>query len=288
MNAVTRSDNRTTDYIRLIESKRDCYTHHVLTFTAWLREHAREFNMDSVADYFRTLNASQYSAGTIANKRQAVKNRLQMLSDHMDPVQAYAFERQLKRLDRDPDTKAPKKQRAAIGASKVMTESEYHTVLLRARSERQRCFIRYLWQTGARVSELTGARLRDCKRTGKIVDIRIIGKGNKERHLRITSELFDDIRRVFSGREYLFETSTGRPYYRTYVSDQIAKLTLHVLGRRLSAHKLRHSFATNMLRKTGKLTAVSEYLGHSSTAITSDYYVHESLDDAELFGEAAL
>jgi len=40
--------------------------------------------------------------------------------------------------------------------------------------------------------------------------------------------------------------------------------------------------------RTGKLQAVSQYLGHSSTAITADMYVHQSLDDGELLGEGVL
>ncbi len=50
-----------------------------------------------------------------------------------------------------------------------------------------------------------------------------------------------------------------------------------MLNRDISAHKLRHSFATIKIAKTGKIKAVSEYLGHSSTSITLDMYVHEEL-----------
>ena len=37
------------------------------------------------------------------------------------------------------------------------------------------------------------------------------------------------------------------------------------------------------IRRTNKVQAVSAYLGHSSTVITMNYYVHERLDDDELF-----
>ncbi len=39
-----------------------------------------------------------------------------------------------------------------------------------------------------------------------------------------------------------------------------------------------------MIGKTGKLKAVSEYLGHFSTAITMDVYLHENLTSSDLFG----
>ncbi len=105
---------------------------------------------------------------------------------------------------------------------------------------------------------------------------------------RVTRELFAEIRAACRGEEYLFETAGGKPYRRSYVSGQIAKITQYAIGRRLSAHKLRHSFATRMVAKTGKIAAVSTYLGHSSVSTTLNLYVHEELGDAELLGAEAV
>ena len=44
------------------------------------------------------------------------------------------------------------------------------------------------------------------------------------------------------------------------------------------AHTLRHSFVTIMINRTGKIKAVSNYLGHGSASITLDMYVHQKLD----------
>ena len=82
---------------------------------------------------------------------------------------------------------------------------------------------------------------------------------------------------------YLFETSGGRPFSRIYVSERVHKLAREVLGRRLGAHSLRHSFATRQIRRTGKIEGVSAYLGHSSPSITMAFYCHERLEDDELF-----
>ncbi len=49
-------------------------------------------------------------------------------------------------------------------------------------------------------------------------------------------------------------------------------------GRSDSFHTLRHTFATLQIRRTRKVKGVSLYLGHSSTPITQDMYVHEELD----------
>jgi len=170
----------------------------------------------------------------------------------------------------------------------VISESEYHIVLQKARSTRQTCFVMFLWQTGCRVAELAGAKLCDCKVEAKTVDIRILGKGNKERHVYITKPLYDRIRETFRGEKYLIETSSGRKYDPDYISKQIKKLTKYAIGRALSAHNLRHSFATNMIERTNKIQAVSTYLGHASVSNTLNMYVHQELSAAELFGAEVL
>jgi integrase/recombinase XerD len=65
------------------------------------------------------------------------------------------------------------------------------------------------------------------------------------------------------------------------VSYEIIKAGKRILGRRISAHSMRHSFATLAIRDGASIKAVSKYLGHSSTAITMDMYVHESLEKAQ-------
>ena len=44
---------------------------------------------------------------------------------------------------------------------------------------------------------------------------------------------------------------------------------------------MRHSFATLAIREGASIKAVSTYLGHSSTSITMDMYVHESLEKTQ-------
>jgi integrase/recombinase XerD len=107
--------------------------------------------------------------------------------------------------------------------------------------------------------------------------MRVIGKGNKERKVDIEKTLFDEIRATFPGKTWLFQTRSGKPYRTNYVSYEIIKAGRRILGRRISAHSMRHSFATLTIREGASIKAVSEYLGHSSTAITMDMYVHESL-----------
>ena len=287
---TTYSDFNTNENMLELPYKDDCYHYHVETFRRWMRETGNTDPLSCVPDYFRDLNQSNYAAGTVRMKRQAVINRLRLMSDAagLSMEQQFQLDRVLKRLNTDPETKAPKTASTAIGASKVCTEPEYARLIEGCRSRKQQLFIRFFWDTGCRVSELTGAEIRNCKRQGAVVEIRVMGKGRKERVVKITGALFDAIAEEFGGQQFLFETGGGKPYRRSYVSNQIAKITQHVLGKKLSAHKFRHSFATRQIAKSGKIAAVSSYLGHASVSTTMSFYVHEELTDADLFGIEAV
>lgn len=267
--------------------RRDCYTAHVETFRTWCATFGHQDELQAVPAYFRALNQSGYKAGTIRMKMSAVKNRLRLMADSasLTMEQSWEFEQTLKRLNNDPETRPPKTQAVAVSSVKVLTEAEYNRVLLMARSVKQQLFARFLWATGCRVSELTGATLRRCTDYGTGVSITIMGKGRKERTVRIPSDLYHDIRDHFRGEEYLFETAGGKPYRRGYITEQLRRLTREATGRALGAHCFRHSFATRMIAQgsSEKITAVSRYLGHSSPSTTLKYYVHSELTDADLF-----
>lgn len=280
--------NTHSETTAIILGIRDNYSYHVRQFVEWLGE--RELNAEAVVDYFRDLNRTPYAAATKRVKRQAMKKRLRQLArmGGLGSDLSRNLDQFLKDLDAESETKAPKINTGEVGTDKVITLEEYMLLIQRARSRRQVMFLQFLWQTGCRVSEMAGIRRADCEVGERAVRIRVNGKGSKERWLRIPRELYNAIRATFTGEEWLFETAGGKAYSRSYVSNQIAKLGRDILHRKISAHSLRHSFATRKIRDTGKIKAVSRYLGHSSTSITLNMYVHESLDDAELFEAVAV
>lgn len=267
----------------MLAERADHYGEHLKHFAKYAEAHGGEVSFETIRDYFRDLNAAPCSANTKRIRRQAVKARLRAaLRDGMDFNKAAQFREALSRLDKDSETRAPKVQSAAVGTDKIIRRDEYDRLIMAA-SYRDELLLDFLWTTGCRVSELTGALVERCEVKGKTVHVPVTGKGNKERVLRIRVALFDAIREEFKGTVYLFETTNGRPFSRVYVSTRIHKLALAVLGRRLGAHSLRHSFATRQIRRTNKIQAVSSYLGHSSVAITMNFYTHEQLEDDELF-----
>ena len=141
-----------------------------------------------------------------------------------------------------------------------------------------------LYNTGIRVSELTG--LKESQVDFARAQIKVLGKGNKERIIPASPELLKAIahyqaerRRLFTALpEQLLVTEKGRKLYSKYVY----LLVNHYLGfagtlDKKSPHVLRHSFATHLMNHGADLNAVKELLGHASLAATQ-VYTHNSIE----------
>ena len=274
----------TEQQLRRIESIDDNYSFHIRHFCTWVRSTDRDITFETIRDYFSELNRSDFAAATIRVKRQAVLKRVRMLFKERPMAERVQLEEAVKDLN-EGDTRAPKVNSHAIGSDKIISPLEYERLLQGARSDRQRMFMMFLWVTGCRISEMLGVKLSHCEIQGERVHVRILGKGKKERYVWIPAVLYHRIDKCFVGDTWLFETGKGKAYSRSYVSNQIAKLGRHVLDRRISAHTFRHSFATRKIKETAKIQAVSEYLGHSSVAITLSLYCHDELSAEDLSSE---
>jgi integrase/recombinase XerD len=111
-----------------------------------------------------------------------------------------------------------------------------------------------------------------------------MGKGNKERTVVIPRSLYQEIVQEYGGKTWLFESKTGKLLNRHNIKRQIHKAGQRAGFVDLSPHTLRHARATDMLlNKNLSLKVVSKYLGHSSTSITADMYIHDEFDARALF-----
>ena len=282
---TSRPTTPTTELqLRIIEGIQDNYTYQIRHFCAFIRSEGLDVNYEAIRAYFETLNEGTYSANTVRIKRAAVLSRIRLLFRDQPTDERVKLELSLKDLNIG-STRSPKVNNNAITSDRIISPLEYERLLTGARSERQRLFMMTLWVSGMRISELTSITLSNCEQVGDRVKIRIMGKGKKERFIYLPTVLYERIQKEFDGSTLLFATKTGKEYSRSYISAQIAKLGKHILNRRISAHTFRHSFATRKIKETAKIQAVSQYLGHSSVAITLSLYCHESLSAEDLSSE---
>lgn len=262
-------------------SIQDCYSADTRALVRFLEDSGRDLDPEGLSAFVEDLKTRSLAAATINKRLQAAKSRLRLVFHSSDQSHDVLAEFDLNQALKE--IRGVKLNTRAVDASKVLSRQEIRTLLESEEiSERIKLIIEFLLNTGARVSEATGIRLKSIRTDRDLSLIRLIGKGAKERTLKVRKELVDRIRKCFGGQLYLFEPRLGKPYDGDYVSDQIRAAGRQLLGRTISAHTMRHTFATTMIRKTRKVKAVSRYLGHSSTSITQDMYVHEELDMEDL------
>jgi integrase/recombinase XerD len=146
--------------------------------------------------------------------------------------------------------------------------------------ERDHALLLFLYNTGARISEALMVRACDL-RLERPRQVRLLGKGQKERICPLWSETASALRRIMpEGREqdFLFRNIKGAQLTRDGAAYLLAKYVrlaaqqIPVLRkRRVTPHVMRHSCAVALLQAGVDVSVIRDYLGHASVATTSRY-----------------
>lgn len=163
---------------------------------------------------------------------------------------------------------------------KTFSKEELASILGQV-NKKEKLFVNFLYFSGSRVSEMLDSEIANCKTIGKMIIITVIGKGHKERKLRIPKELHREILETFKGKKYLFEHS-GRKYTRQYVFKFLKKYKTEE-GVSYSPHNFRHSRATHGLIDGWTYKQMQELLGHSSIKTLTRFYDKSTIDETIYF-----
>lgn len=192
------------------------------------------------------------------------------------------------RLVRNP--KAPKRLPTFIKESEMDRLFEHYPFSDDYIGLRNRTLLLLLYHTGIRASELLSVNLRDVDL--KSSQLRVTGKGNKQRIVPFGEELNTALQTYIAERNNTFATTPhdntalflspqGRRMnydaLRTTVRDTLSAVTTQ---KKKSPHVLRHSFATAMLAHGAQLEAIQQLLGHESVATTA-IYTHTTLAELQ-------
>jgi len=146
----------------------------------------------------------------------------------------------------------------------------------------QRLILKLFYSTGMRISELVN--LKESQVDFSYNQIKVLGKGNKERIIPVSNETMQEILNYINEKpatgltNNLFTNKKGKPLIGRTVFNYVRKnLSLVTTVRKKSPHILRHSFATHLANNGADLNAVKELLGHSSLAATQ-VYTHNSIE----------
>jgi integrase/recombinase XerC len=155
---------------------------------------------------------------------------------------------------------------------------------------RDRAVLEALYSTGCRISELVSLNIEDIDLKGS--SARVMGKGSKERNVFLGASAVSSLRQYMSCRSAyapkagasadaahaVFINQRGGRItdrgVRFILGEYLAKANL---GKRVTPHTFRHSFATHLLDRGADIRAVQEMLGHASLS-TTQVYTHVGLE----------
>ncbi len=174
----------------------------------------------------------------------------------------------------------PKKTRIL---PKVMTEKEInqlikHVEINTKKNLRDDALIELLYSTGLRVSEVANLKIGDINFEKS--EIKILGKGNKQRVVIFNNKSKEKIIKYLKNDKRLISLNTGALFQNKFKQSlsprsiqRLLKKYLNFSGinSKYSTHTLRHTFATHLLEGGADIKVIQQLLGHSSPETTKIY-----------------
>jgi integrase/recombinase XerD len=161
----------------------------------------------------------------------------------------------------------------------LLDHPETNTVL----GIRDRAILTLLYGTGIRASECAGLAEKDINWEERT--IRVVGKGGHERTLPMNDEVVHLLRQYRLARggakanEPFFRSRKGRALSRNAIYERVRRHGQQAkINKRVSPHRLRHSFATHLVQEGVGLVTLRDLLGHRQITSTQ-IYIHLTAQD---------
>jgi integrase/recombinase XerC len=232
-------------------------------------------NREMVQDWLVAGHSKGLAPATLARRLSSLKS-------------LFVFALRQKLITENPASgiRAPK-----LGKRLPKTLPQHQTQALLEETERkfdarELALLALLYGCGLRVSEVVGVNLSDLSMNfkSKIGEVRVLGKGNKERIVPLPEVSVELIEQWLKERgnllpkdESLFLNRFGKRLSVRSVQRMLKDRALETgADASITPHKLRHSFATDMLSGGANLRTIQQFLGHASLA-TTEHYTHVTL-----------
>ncbi len=170
---------------------------------------------------------------------------------------------------------------------KALTSEEIQKLLTPRSTENKsdlcdQAILELAYASGLRLAELKNIRLEQLHLEAGFINV--IGKGNKERVVPVGKKAIEAIERYLkSARPGLVNKKSPANVFLSMRGTPFASVTLWLrikncvkragIGRNITPHMLRHSFATHLLERGADLRVIQELLGHA-TINTTEVYTH--------------
>ncbi len=254
------------------------YCSDILSFLVWMDEQSCEdVSFSKVREYLHFIQKFNYKKTTVARKIASLRT-------------FYKYLYRERKVDSNPamNLTNPKRPKSL---PKFLTPDEVEKILNNTKIEtpagyRNRAILELLWATGMRISELSGLNFGDLNLEHN--EIRVFGKGSKERIILVTDRAKNFLERYIESARALIpkgfpvpDTGENSPVFinntgyrlqtrtvRNVINEIVEKINL---PKHVTPHVFRHSFATHLIENGADLRVVQELLGHASISNTQIY-----------------
>ncbi len=250
-------------------------------------ESMREINIELLIKYL-TLTTGSHSNATKGNWRRAITNFFNFIdkNNYNKNRSSHIYGIDLRNWEKNsiiPKARVPIFLEENEIRSFLIALDEYKKESISY--YRNSFMLKLVLFTGLRSTELLDIKYEDITEKGNLYKISIIGKGNKYREVFINKEYMED----FFDQNYLnkktkdlvFKSKKNDKLTQAYISRAVDRVLImaNIKKAKKGTHLLRHTFATQLYRKTKDVFLIKEALGHADIN-TSMIYTH--LDDNEL------
>lgn len=235
------------------------YVYYNKEFLRFASKFSDEINKQDIKDYLEYLYDSGRAMATVNLAINAIK---------------FYYGNILKRkfFTNDFGIKRPKKEKTL---PVVLSKQEIVQMIDVCDNLKHKLVIQVLYSSGLRISELKDLEINQIDFDRKNIVVKA-GKGKKDRVTIISQTVLDNI------KKYLREYQPLRFLFESYHAGQklsvrsLQKVVLSAakrtqINKSVSAHTLRHSFATHLLENNVNLRYIQAMLGHARLETTQIY-----------------
>jgi len=237
-----------------------------------------ELSAKDILEYVDYLRRERHNGASAVNRQVTIlKNlfRAVVAMGHLAP-------------DQNPMAHFPRIKAAPVKLPVFLSEDEVKILLAQPRATtvlglRDRALLTLLYGTGIRATE--AATMRECDVDVRDNTVRVLGKGGHERVVPLNAEVARTLRQYRVARggvtpaATFFRSRSGGPMSRYAIYERVRTAALKArIARRVSPHRLRHTFATHLVKHGVQLVTIRDLLGHQSIASTQ-IYLHTTAED---------